>query len=125
MTYYNVIITIVSATNLDSEITGLMEASVQFKTKMTEMQKTRTYEKSINPFWCEEFECLIEEDEEIIFEIKNNKSIKRDLPQAILIFPRMKEGEVKREKLEVSNSGVLTVKLTCKSVESNKKENEE
>ncbi|EDR27527.1 hypothetical protein EDI_093180 [Entamoeba dispar SAW760] len=117
MVIYSVLLNIVSATDLYADITGILEAYVSFKTNRTEKQTTRQYEKSLNPFWCEEFPAVIEDGEEIIFHIKNGKSLKKSVGIASYVFSPMKIGDIRREKIPIKDVGTLTIKITCQNIE--------
>ena len=107
---------IISALNLVTEI-GTPEAQVTFETKQNEKMQTRSYERSYDPFWCEEFDCAVYDGEEIIFTINGMKLMRKDIGSASFIVPHMVKGDVIKQKLQIDAGGILTIKIICNEVE--------
>ncbi|KAL7712553.1 C2 domain-containing protein [Entamoeba marina] len=112
---YNIILNITSAIDLSADITGV-DSFVSFKVPNQEKVQTRTYPKSLNPFWCEDFEFLIDKGEELAFKISNVRTVKNTIGTAQYTMEEFKANEKKTIKLPIKSSGVLTIKITCLSV---------
>lgn len=119
MSVYHLKLNVIAATNLVTDIPGVnvMDAYVSFKTMRTSKMKTRTYLKSVNPFWCEEFDVDVEDGEDIEFHIKNAKSLKSTIGVAVYHFTEMVVGDVQRAKLPIQEGGELTIKMTCTGID--------
>ena len=117
MEIYHLKIIVVSAVGI--HVDPAPETIVKFQTKRNEPMKTREYGRSLHPFWCDQFDCLVHEGEEIIFRLEKTNG--KELGVAQLIVPHMYKGETSRHKLNMELGRVLTVKLICDDIE--KKEN--
>ena len=113
MQSYHVKIIVVSVVGIQTETQP--EAVVAFQTKRSELMKTREYERSFNPFWCEEFPCTVQEGEEVVFKLL--KASGKELGSARLIIPHLFKSEITRHKLPLENGGMLTVKIICEEIE--------
>ncbi|EMD49567.1 synaptotagmin, putative [Entamoeba histolytica HM-3:IMSS] len=110
-------LTILAANNIIAgDIGGTSDGYVKFETRKTKKMKTKIAPPTLNPVWNQKFNCIIEPNEEIKFEVYDHDLIGKDdnLGEARLIVPGMMTGEYWHDCLSISKRGYLYVSLYCK-----------
>jgi len=110
-------ITIIGARSiLAADIGGTSDGYVKFSTSGTKQQKTKVAKPSLNPMWNEKFNCVVQPNEEIKFEVFDHDTFSKDDPlgDAKVIVPPMCTGEFWVDCLPISKKGYLYIGIQCK-----------